>query len=315
MRPALPLRCRRQTPLNAVPEATPGFPLLSAAQPDTRFLAVSTLTNNGHSNYNGLVLSYRHQGGHGLTTAVNYAYSHSLDNVSNGGIESFTYNPVTGSSNVLTQIDPTSPDRLNYGNSDYDNKHNVSVNYVWQIPYKFQNMLMKNALQGWTLSGTFFAKSGAPYSVIRSGLSSYYTSSTDAGSTLGGFLGGARGACGTPSDVCLKASQFASKTAQYQYGFGNIARNSFRGPMYLDTDMQVSKITAIPGTERVSFKIGANIFNILNHPNFGDPGNNLALGSFGQIQADIPPVSSPYGNFQGAGVSGRIIQVLGGITF
>jgi hypothetical protein len=290
-----------------------GFGGLPTTQTDTRFRAVTTLTNNGHSNYNGIIASLRHQGGYGITAAVNYTYSHSLDNTSNGGVEAYTYNPGTGAANVLSQIDPTSPDRLNYGTADYDNKHNLSANYVWQLPYKFHSMIGKTALEGWAISGTLFAKSGVPYSVVRTGLAASVTNSTTAGSFLGGYLGGGRAACGNPNNTCLKASQFATSSQQYLYGFGNLSRNSFRGPDYFDTDMQLSKTTPI--TESVKFKIGANFFNILNHPNFGPPTNNLASSAFGKIQADVPPVSSPYGNFQGAGVSGRIVQVTGGISF
>jgi hypothetical protein len=293
-----------------------GFGGLPTTQPDPRFTAVTTLTNSGHSNYNGAILSLRHQAGYGITAAVNYTYSHSLDNTSNGGVEAYTYNGSTGAANVLTQIDPTSVDRLNYGNSDYDNKHNLSANYVWQLPYRFHSMIGKTALEGWAISGVLYAKSGAPYSVIRSGLSSGITGSTDGGSFLGTFLGGPRGSCGNPNDTCLKSSQFLAtknSSGQYQIGFGNQSRNSFRGPDYFTTDMQLSKITPI--TERVKFKVGANFFNILNHPNFAPPVNNLALGTFGTILADVPPVSSPYGNFQGAGVSGRLVQVLAGISF
>jgi hypothetical protein len=289
-----------------------GFGGLPTTQTDQRFTAVTTLTNNGHSNYNGVVASLRHQGGYGITAAVNYTYSHSLDNSSNGGVLPFTYNGSTGAANVLSQIDPTSVDRLNYGSSDYDNRNNLSANYVWQLHYRFHSMIGKTALEGWAISGVLYAKSGAPYSVIRTGVSSGITGSTDAGSFLGAFLGGSRAKCGNPNDTCLLASQFAPKTA-YQYGFGNLSRNSFRGPDYFTTDMQLSKTTAI--TERVKFKLGANFFNILNHPNFAPPYNNLANSLFGTIQADVPPVSSPYGNFQGAGVSGRLVQVMGGITF
>jgi hypothetical protein len=111
----------------------------------------------------------------------------------------------------------------------------------------------------------------------------------------------------------MQASQFAPASQQYLYGFGNQARNSYRGPGYFDSDVQLAKSTSIG--EHVKFKIGANLFNLFNHPNFAPPVNNLASSAFGRIQADIPPVSSPYGNFQGAGVSGRIIQVLGGFSF
>jgi Carboxypeptidase regulatory-like domain len=286
-----------------------GFGSLPTTQPDPRFTAVTTLTNNGHSNYNGVVASLRHQGGYGITAAINYTYSHSLDNTSNGGVEGYSFEGTY----PQTQIDPGSVDRLNYGTSDYDNKHNLSANYVWLLPYRFHNMIEKNALEGWAISGTLYAKSGVPYSVVRGSLAGAITSSTNAGSVLGAFLSGGRAKCGNPNNTCLLTSQFASAANQYQYGFGNLSRNSFRGPDYFDTDMQLSKTTAV--TERVKLKLGANFFNILNHPNFAPPINNLASSQFGTIQSDIPPVSSPYGNFQGAGVSGRLVQVMGGITF
>lgn len=275
---------------------------------------MSQLTNSGHSNYNGVVTTFRHQGGHGLTATVNYTYSHTLDNTSNGGIEGYSVG--SESTHVLSQIDPTSVDRLNYGNADYDNKHNLSLNYVWAIPYKFQNVIEKTALEGWSFSGTLFDKSGTPFSVVRGSLSSTYTNSTNGGSILGYYLGSGKAQtapCGNPNNICLSSANYATKATQYLYGFGNQARNSYFGPMYFNTDLQLAKSTNI--TERVKFKFGANFFNILNHPNFDNPNSNLAVGTFGTITADLPPVSSPYGNFQGAGVSGRIVQVFGGLSF
>lgn len=286
-----------------------GFGGLPAAQPDLRFNQASILTNNGHSNYNGLVASFRHQGGYGLTTAFNYTYSKSLDNTSNGGIEAYSFEATY----PLTQIDPTSIDRLNYGPSDYDSRHNIGMNYTWLPPVKGSNLLMREALSGWALSGTIYAKSGVAFSVIRGSMSGYVTNGTNAGSVLGAFLGGTLPKCQSPAVKCLSSTMFAAQSKQYLYGFGNQARNSYRGPGYFDSDMQLSK--SFPITERTKFKIGANAFNIINHPNFAPPSNNVASSSFGKIQADVPPVSSPYGNFQGAGVSGRIIQVLAGVTF
>jgi hypothetical protein len=290
-----------------------GFPDLPSAQPDTRFLAITTLTNSGHSNFNGVVVSVRHQASFGLSAAVNYTYSHTLDNTSNGGVEGAS----AEATYVQTQIDPMSVDKYNYGNADYDVRNNLSMNYVWQVPFKSTNLLLNDVLGGWNFSGTLFAKSAVPYTVVRGSLSGAYTSSTNGGSVLGAFLGGPRGPCSSPginsSKHCMTTSQFATAKQQYLYGFGTNARNSFYGPSYFNTDMQLSKTTPIG--EHMKFKFGANMFNILNHPNFGPPNNNLASGLFGTITEDLPPVSSPYGNFQGAGVSGRIIQVLGGVTF
>jgi hypothetical protein len=78
--------------------------------------------------------------------------------------------------------------------------------------------------------------------------------------------------------------------------------------MYFDTDMSVLKRFKL--RENAAFSLGANFFNILNHPNFLPPDPNLSSGAFGQLQSTATPPSSPYGNFQGAAVSGRIIQTV-----
>jgi hypothetical protein len=70
--------------------------------------------------------------------------------------------------------------------------------------------------------------------------------------------------------------------------------------------MNVSKIFAIH--ERYRFQIGAFLFNVLNHPNFDNPFNNIAAGNFCQILETVSAPTSAYGSFQGSAVSGRVIQ-------
>jgi hypothetical protein len=62
--------------------------------------------------------------------------------------------------------------------------------------------------------------------------------------------------------------------------------------------------------ERLTFTLGANAYNVLNHPNFANPDGNLADGTFGQITSTVSAPSSPYGNFQSAAASGRIVQLM-----
>ncbi|MBV8071022.1 MAG: hypothetical protein JO270_14025, partial [Acidobacteriaceae bacterium] len=91
------------------------------------------------------------------------------------------------------------------------------------------------------------------------------------------------------------------------------ARNSWRGPGYFDTDLTLNKTFSI--TERFRLLIGANFFNILNHPNFDLPVNNVALGNFGTITSTVSAPTSAYGSFQGSAVSGRVIQTQVKLTF
>jgi len=87
-------------------------------------------------------------------------------------------------------------------------------------------------------------------------------------------------------------------------------RNSFRGPGYFNTDFAIKKAFRVTKNENgLQLVLGANAYNVLNHPNFATPDNNVASGTFGTIQATVTPASSPYGNFQGAAVSGRILQL------
>src|ERR1039458_1257167 len=81
-----------------------------------------------------------------------------------------------------------------------------------------------------------------------------------------------------------------------------------RGPGSFDTDLNLKKEFAYK--ERYKLSVGAYFFNILNHPNFDQPGNNIAAGNFGQILNSVSPPSSAYGSFQGSAVSGRLVQML-----
>jgi len=67
--------------------------------------------------------------------------------------------------------------------------------------------------------------------------------------------------------------------------------------------------------EGVNFVVGAQAYNIFNHPNFGNPGSTLGTGNFGLITNTQAPPTSPYGSFQGAAVTQRLLVVTGKITF
>ena len=68
---------------------------------------------------------------------------------------------------------------------------------------------------------------------------------------------------------CLNAAGFSS--ANNLTVFPNQGRNQFRGPGFFDSDLSVNKNFKL--TERVNFGLGANLYNIFNHPNFASPVN------------------------------------------
>ena len=303
-----------------------GFDGLPTTRPDPRFTAITTLTNRAHSNYNGVTASYQHNSGKALTVAVNYSFSKAMGTVSNGGLYGANAGIQTDS---LLQIDPFSPSRLNYGPLDYDVRHNLNGNYVWNIPAPLHSELAREVLGGWKLSGVLFYKSGSPFSVYNTqARTGAVGSSTPTGSyVLAGFVGGSKNEpCNNPNNTCLTRAQFAGANvsqasstlqaaAQAPYGFGNLALNSFRGPHFFDTDLRILKGIRFY-KDRYEFQLGATASNILNHPNFATPTNSVTSGTFGTIQQTV--VSSPsslYGNGQGSSPSGRVLALNAGFTF
>jgi len=261
--------------------ATNGFGGLPVTAPDPRFRIITDLTNSGISNYDGLTVSYRRAFGFGFQGQIGYTFSHALDTISNGGLTLFF------SADALTsQNDAFNQRRLNYSNADYDIRHVVVSDFVWEIPFKSGNKMMNNIIGGWSLANKAFIRSGTPFSVINSRIPGQLSASLG-GNVLATLIAPTNTVCG-PSAVntpCLSASSFATTNQQIALGsFGNLPRNSFRAPGYVDFDTSLYKTFVIH--ERARFLIGASAFNIANHPNFTNPSASAApasLGSFGKI--------------------------------
>jgi hypothetical protein len=300
------------------------FANLPVTPPDPRFSKVTALTNNGHSNYNAGWISYKHTG-HGVTGQVSYTYSHSLDLISNGGEgQGFLGN------SLGAQLTPSlAVQNLNYASSDYDIRNNLVGDLVYDEPYKFSNKLVEGFAGGWILGAKTYLRGGEPFSIVN-------------GAALAGFhtIGGPLLADLAPGvnqhqlvnhsnsnphlcvftdcldsdlDIALgnKANQFINYSAQSD--FGNYQRNQERGPHYVDTDLSVLK--RIVKVEGFSVEIGANAYNVWNHANFSAPVNDISSGAFGEIVGAVAPPTSPYGSFQGAAVTQRLLQIHGRITF
>jgi hypothetical protein len=285
-----------------------GFAGLPVTVPDSRFGEIRELNNDGSSFYDGLVTSLRARLSANLSGSFNYTWGHSLDTLSNGALEPF--NALTAVS-LRYQVDPTGLRSLNYGASDYDVRRSMSANLVYTTPKHFHSALMNGAFGGWTFATTILSHSGYPFSIVNSGVRSAQGITNAAGLAtvvvLADFQGGSSyPSCTTPNISCYSTSTFAS--SKNQTNWGNIPRNSFRGPGYFDEDINVKK--AFTYKERYTLETGAFFFNVFNHPNFDLPGNNVATGTFGQILNTVSAPTSAYGSFQGSAVSGRVVQLV-----
>ena len=251
-----------------------GYAPFPNTAPTSIFGAVQEYSSAGVSNYNGLTASFNQRVTYGFTVQASYTWSHAIDEVSNNGVLSTPYNNTNATfsatpSTVQYQINPTCLRCYNYGSADYDIRNSFSASYVWQTPFKFGNKYMNGALGGWTLSQNFFARTGLPFTVIDGNVTiPNYTPLNPPAQVLGP----AQGSCSNGLSNCLAFNQFATATT----AFPNQIRNGFRGPGFFDSDFTINKNFKL--TERMAFGIGANFYNIFNHPNFTNPDNNFADG-------------------------------------
>jgi hypothetical protein len=282
-----------------------GFAGLPAAPPDPRFSVVYQLTNSGYSNYNALTATFRHAFSFGVQGQINYTWSQALDTLSNGGLVSFSYDSVTG------QINPYDLRSLNYSNADYDVRHNITGDFIWEIPATFQSRMIRFLFGNWSLAGKLNVHTGTPFSVENNRVAGRLSPSFG-GPVLADVLDpNVHSSCGRSAvdKPCFTTGQFATIAAQAD--LGNMPRNSFRGPGYFNVDSSVYKTISI--REHTRFTVGVSAYNLLNHPNFADPAADVGRPGLGLITFTGTPPSGPYGLY--GGPSGRALVASGRFSF
>ena len=305
--------------VNAYAGAFGTFTGLPTAAPETRVNNVDELTNNGTSNYNGVTMSFTRRLTKGFTGSINYTYSHALDDVSNGGML-----PFSSDDSYLYQFNPAGLRVQNYSNADYDVRHSLSANYVWDLPFKSANGVLNHVVGGWTISGDFFARTGYPFTVTDGYPGLLLGNALNVTGIPAQWNGTGPTSCGKPSVdsgnnlvPCLDATaQFPVSFNVAETGFSTTRRNIFRGPNYFNTDLDLLKHFKI--TEKATFAVGANFYNILNHPNFANPNtdvNEIYNAPFGTVNSTSVPATSIYGAFVGSAVSGRVVQLHARVEF
>jgi hypothetical protein len=272
------------------------FPYLSPTDP--RFGAVTQFSTGANSHYNGLQLTAMKRLSHGLQGQLNYTLSRCMDTVSNGGFLQFS------AGGILSPL----PGELarDYGPCDYDIRHNLNGQYVYQLPVRVRNHSLGYALNGWQISGTVFWHSGVPFSVLSTPYSANGNgivqgsgpqfASVDPGVPL--YQHHPIPGVTQPGTLqWLNPDAFVSAvdpgTGQCYGGdspqncqFGNLGRNALRGPDFLWSDFYLTKF--FPLSERVKLRFEGQFFNVFNHPNFGLPS---------VVQAGIPGQPSTQAGF------------------
>jgi len=287
-----------------------GFGGLPATQPDPRFNAVTQLLNSGYSNYNGLTVQFRRAFSYGFQGQIGYTWSHALDTLTSLPGEYYNF-----SNSDVTLTTPYT--NLNYSNADTDMRHNLVADFTWNTPWKPTNRTLGYVLGNWTLAGKLYLRSGTPFSVTDAALAGLISTAiggnyTEEPTITAAPLPGVNTHCGTSAinTACFTPANFVASGSETTWGG---ARNSFYGPGYFDIDTSLYK--NFPITEHMKFTIGAQAYNLLNHPNFANPSGNIAGPGLGMITSTVCAPTSPYGSFQGSTVSGRVMVLSGRFQF
>jgi len=282
---------------------------LPANTPNPNFAEVTEIYAGAVSNYNGLIASVIHHSGP-LSLQFNYQWTHALDEISNGGVL-----PFSAGASILSPLNPNNLSD-NYGNADYDTHQYVSGSYVYDMPYYGGPRVLTG---GWELSGTLFHNTGYPFSVVDGALhanNSGITVLAQQTSFQNFSCGGTdhtinfNAAGGGNHSQCSFINAFTGPT-----NFGQQERNQVFGPGYFDTDLSVQKGFKVPGMETGNLKLGAQFFNILNHPNFATPVHDTSSGEFGFITSTVNTPTSILGSGLGGNASPRLIQLKGTFEF
>jgi hypothetical protein len=232
---------------------------------NTPLVYVNQIETSAMSTYNSLQASLKVQGWRGLTSTVNYTWSHSIDTASDG--LDFVPN--------AAQPDNSFNPHGERASSNFDVRQRLQWYWTYNLP-KFEQV--KRLTSGWALDGMFNFATGQPYTV------SYLYEGDFNGSgewfgrpdIIGNPYAGASGtnllnlaAFAAPCTVDTNPNDAAYEQCTGGWHPGSEGRNAFNASNYGNFDFSLTKTTPLAKTAKV--EIRADFFNILNHPNLSNP--------------------------------------------
>jgi hypothetical protein len=250
--------------------------------------------DNLSSTYNALQVQLRRNTGR-LNLEANYTWSHEIDDMVNvfGGFS-----------------DPFNPS-LDRSSGDWDVRNNFTASAVYSLPdLKGTNSFVRAFLGGWQTSGILQTRSGLPTNI----------------QLISGFFGipmrpnyvpGQPLLVSNPSwpDRSFNINAFTvppGYDGTWGTNLGDVGRNALRGPGFFQLDLSAMK--NFPITENVKLQFRADIFNILNHPNFANPDGGICTAVASPVTTSGPgcapnPTAGPTAQFLNPnfGITGQTV--------
>jgi hypothetical protein len=227
------------------------------------FPSIALTDNSATSDYHALQLKFQRRLSRGLQGLVSYSFSHSIDSASTDAFANYLNTP---GSNV----------NIDRGNSDFDIRNAFTAGVTYDVPVPGSDRVVRSMLGGWSLDGFVFARSASPvdvtYPIFRGNGSSLAPRPNVVPGVPLELFGD-----GYPGGKIFNKAAFTAAPGGQQGDFG---RNMLRGFDAVQADIGVQRQFRI--TEGMGLRFRAEFFNILNHPNFGSPTNQLTSPLFGR---------------------------------
>jgi hypothetical protein len=234
--------------------------LASAGFPNT----ITSYQTRGNSIYHGLATSLSRQYGNGLQWTLAHTWSHNIDDST----------PLVSS----TLLTPRRPQdffdlRAERADSMLDRRHRLTGAWLYSLPGVCRSNAACAVLQGWNLSGTIMAETGA-WATVRSGIDSNGNGDAVADRSVINPKGDA-GRSSTVTPLLNSAGKTvaylaADPTARYiQAGAGvapNGARNTLRLPGIMNLDLAAAKTITV--REGMTLQFRAEAYNAFNHAQY-----------------------------------------------
>ncbi len=250
----------------------PALSLSSPIDPGLPLTNINVFESDGNSSYNGLWVELKKHLTKGLQFDTSYTYSKSIDEVSQNDLGLSGTTGIQDSNNI----------RGDRGLSDFDARNRLVLSGIYMLPFKGNRLK-----DGWQISLIETLQSGNPLNFhiantsftgignlrpdVTGPIKTGFTPATNGSPTNVTYIQNA----GLPGQSNVFVTQ--GSTTGVPIGFGNLGRNVVIGPGVSDTDITLVKNTKL--TERVTFQIRADAYDLFNHANLYSPSLSVAPGS------------------------------------
>jgi outer membrane receptor protein involved in Fe transport len=251
------------------------------SSPNPNYGSAQLITNTSTSNYNALQIQFERRLSRGLQALSSYTWSHSIDDGSTGSVGFGA-----GSDAFISKLGA----RANRGPSDFDIRHSASAGLTYQVR-NLGHGVASAIVGGWSIQNLIQAHSSVPVNIYYSAVQQINNSQTsvrpDRVSDEALYLRGDQYPGGKAFNPDAFTQPPTDPDTQQPTRQGNLERNGLRGFDAIQWDLSIHREIPICSSWKLQFR--AEMFNVLNHPNFGAPNSAIDLPDFGvstQLLAD-----------------------------